>query len=237
MICTSFPGPISNAMLEELGRYVIATPYPFALDLAKGQGMYLQTVDGDRLFDWAGYYGSKLIGHNHPGLYEKTYVDRLVVAANNTVANPDFLTEECLAYYRMLFRVAPESMKGGPLEVYSVNSGAEAVENMMKYFVAKFNEKTQAKGKMVGNRRFLYFDHAFHGRTVFALGVTQTVDPVATKDFHGLSNGGNIKLPFPAFDSAKDRAENLASAMKALEQVESAATPSAPSNRSSRSSR
>ena len=205
-------------MLEELNRYVIATPYPFVVDLARSEGMWLATVDGPRLFDWAGYFGSKLIGHNHPGLYEPRYVERLVRAANNKVANPDFLTPECLAYYRMLHRLAPASMRSDRLEVYAVNSGAEAVENMMKYLVAMHN----AKGKGHTGRRFLYFDKAFHGRTVFALGVTQTIDPVATKDFLGLSGSGNMKLPFPAYDSGRTEAENEADARRALEQVEGA---------------
>jgi L-lysine 6-transaminase len=220
---TKFPGPVSAQMLSELGKYVIATPYPFVLDLAKCEGMWLQTMDGQRLFDWAGYYGSKLIGHNHPGLYDPGYVSRLVVAANNKVANPDFLTAECLEYYRMLHRLGPEIMKReGKLEVYAVNSGAEAVENMMKYLVAKFNQRKQVEGKMVSHRRFLYFDKAFHGRTVFALGVTQTTDPIATRDFHGLTSTGNIKLPFPAYSSESTDSENLRHALRALEQVESA---------------
>lgn len=217
-----FPGPLSAKMLDELGRYVLATPQPFALDLAACEGMWLVTVDGQRLFDWAGYYGSKLIGHNHPGLQEPDYVKRLVVAANNKIANPDFLTQECLDYYRMLHRVAPKVMRNPNLEVYTVNSGAEAVENMMKYLVAKFNQKRMSQGHGVSNRRFLYFDKAFHGRTVFALGVTQTIDPVATKDFHGLHSGGNIKLPFPSFAAEESHTDNLRSALKALEQVESA---------------
>lgn len=219
---TKFPGPISAQMLDELSAYVIATPYPFVLDLEKCEGMWLETVDGQRLFDWAGYYGSKLIGHNHPGLYEPGYVQKLVRAANNKVANPDFLTRECLEYYRMLHRLGPEIMKrAGSLEVYAVNSGAEAVENMMKYLVAKFNQKKIDEGKTISHRKFLYFDKAFHGRTVFALGVTQTIDPVATKDFHGLTSSGNIKLPFPAYASENTYAENLRNALKALEQVES----------------
>ncbi len=205
-------------MLEELGRYVIATPYPFVVDLGRSEGMWLATVDGERLFDWAGYYGSKLIGHNHPGLYRPEYVERLVRAANNKVANPDFLTPECLAYYRLLYRLAPAIMRSDRLEVYAVNSGAEAVENMMKYLIAMHN----AKGKGHAARRFLYFDKAFHGRTVFALGVTQTIDPVATKDFLGLSGMGNMKLPFPAYDSDRSALENEAEARRALEQVEGA---------------
>ena len=69
-ITPRYPGPVSSAMLDELGKYVIATPYPFVLDLARCEGMYLATMDGQRLFDWAGYFGSKLIAHNHPRLYE-----------------------------------------------------------------------------------------------------------------------------------------------------------------------
>jgi len=217
-----FPGPISQRMLTELSEFVIAEPYPFVLDISKGDGMYLETVDGQRLFDWAGYYGSKLIGHNHPGLYEPEYTKRLVVAANNKVANPDFLTKECLDYYQLLYRIAPEIMKSDTLEVYAVNSGAEAVENMMKYLVAKFNQKRAKKGGPSGHRRFLYFDKAFHGRTVFALGVTQTIDPVATKDFLGLTTTGNIKLPFPSYSSDLSEEENLRAAEHSLQQVESA---------------
>ncbi len=219
-----FPGPVSAAMLEELGKYVIATPYPFVLDLERCHGMYLVTVDGQELFDWAGYFGSKLIGHNHAGLYEPEYTKRLVLAANNKVANPDFLTKECLDYYRMLYRVAPEIMRSEELEVYAVNSGAEAVENMMKYLIAKFNLKRMEKGLNTGNRRFVYFDKAFHGRTVFALGVTETIDPVATKDFHGLTSGGNIMLPFPAFNSDAPEEQNRKNAEMVLHQVESALT-------------
>ena len=210
------PGPLGSAMLEELGRYVIATPYPFVVDLARCKGMWLTTIDGERIFDWAGYFGSKLIAHNHPGLYEPAYVERLVLAANNKIANPDFLTPECLEYYRLLYRLAPEIMRSERLEVYAVNSGAEAVENMMKYLIALHN----AKGKGHSARRFLYFDKAFHGRTVFALGVTQTIDPVATKDFLGLGGAGNIKLPFPANDGGRTMEENVSEVGRALGQVE-----------------
>jgi L-lysine 6-transaminase len=215
-----YPGAISAQMLEELRRYVIATPYPFAVDIAKSHGMYLVTVDGQELFDWAGYFGSKLVGHNHPRLYEPGYVQKLVCAANNKTANPDFLTLECLEYYRLLYRLAPQSMQNPNLEVYAVNSGAEAVENMMKYLVAKFNAKRRAEGKNITSRRFLYFDQAFHGRTVFALGVTQTADPVATKDFHGLTTGGNIKIPFPAVDSRDSATVNRQRTDDALRTVE-----------------
>ncbi|GAG06387.1 unnamed protein product, partial [marine sediment metagenome] len=94
-------------MIDELQRYVVTAPEPFALDLARCEGMYLATVDGQRIFDWGGYYGSKLLSHNHPGLAEPDYVQRLALAANNKLANPDFLTADCLEYYRTLHELAP----------------------------------------------------------------------------------------------------------------------------------
>jgi L-lysine 6-transaminase len=206
-------------MIEELGRYVIAGPYPFVVDLKRCEGMWLGTVEGQRIFDWAGYYASKLIGHNHPGLFEPDYVERLVLAANNKLANPDFLTAECLAYYRTLHRLAPRCMRNPRLEVYTVNSGAEAVENMMKYLINLFH---QSRGVPKGSHqpgRFLYFEHAFHGRTIFALNVTQTFDPVVTKDFHGFIPG-NIQVPFPALNTSEPASQNRARTEEALQSVE-----------------
>ncbi len=214
-----FPGSVSASLIKELSDYVIADVYPFVLDLERCSGMWLATVDGQRLFDWAGYYASKLIGHNHPGLLEEDYVRRLVLAANNKVPNPDFLTRECLEYYRTLHRIAPRCMRNPRMEVYTINSGAEAVENMMKYLI---NLHHQQHGRPAPNRdprRFIYFQQAFHGRTIYALNVTQTIDPVATKDFHGFIPG-NIQVPFPGINTTEPAEANHARTREALETVE-----------------
>jgi len=217
-----FPGPRSKGMLDEIGRYVIAEPWPFVLDLERCEGMWLVTVDGERIFDWAGYYGSKLIGHNHPGLREPDYLRRLAIAANNKTSNPDFLTPECLEYYRLIHSLAPTCMKSDRLEVYTVNSGAEAVENMMKYMINLHLHKHRRAGRAPQVRRFIYFDQAFHGRTVFALNVTQMAQaPVVTKDFHGLV-AGNIQRAFPAINTDKPRAENVRLTSQRLAEVEEA---------------
>ncbi len=219
-----YPGPISRDMIAEMQRYVIYHPWPFAVDLAGCDGMYLATVDGQNVFDWAGYYGSKLIGHNHPRLSEPGYQRALTLAANNKAANPDFLSAECLEYYRLLHRLSPQSMMASESrEVYAVNSGAEAVENMLKYLLSRHNAKRQKRGGHAGSgsRRFLYFDQAFHGRTVYTLQVTQTLDPVATQDFHGLAASGNIKVPFPAVDSDAPQADNDARTRQSLDLIES----------------
>jgi len=198
----------TQQMLDELSRYVIAEPYPFVVDLENSHGSWLATLDGRRIFDWAGYFGAKLIGHNHPGLSEPEYVRNLIFAANNKTANPDFLTPQCLDYYRLLHELAPFTMRNPRLEVYAVNSGAEAVENMMKYFINLHHQKLKLAGKEPGPGRFIHFDQAFHGRTIFALNITQlTSDPVITRDFHGFITG-NLKVPFPFIDTSRSDSEN-----------------------------
>lgn len=215
----AIPGPRGAAMIDELSHYVIADVQSVVVDLERCEGMWLTTVDGQKIFDWAGYYASKLLGHNHPGMYEPDYLKRLARAANNKVANPDFLTMECLEYYRLLQRLAPRCMRNPQLEVYAVNSGAEAIENMMKYFI-NLHHQSGARRMQSGERcRFIYFQKAFHGRTIFALNVTQTLDPVATKDFHGLIPA-NIQVPFPDLNTSGPAAENRARTEEVLQTVE-----------------
>lgn len=217
---TRFPGPKSEALIRELNRYVVVEPYPFVLDLSRCRGMWITTVDDQRIFDWAGYFGAKLLGHNHPRLLEPEYTARLVQAANNKVANPDFLTPECLAYYRLIHEIAPRCMRNEGLEVYVVNSGAEAVENMMKYMINLHAAKLKARGDHSDARRFVYFDSAFHGRTIFALNVTRLAhDPIVTAGFEGFIPG-NLQVPFPHYDSSRPDAENVAECDACLAIVE-----------------
>lgn len=216
----------SKVYLNEFSGYVIMYPYPFVIDLKNSKGMWIKTVDGDSLFDWAGYYGSRLIGHNHPKMFEPEYIDRLIYAANNKMANPDFLTPECVAYYRKLYELAPTCMKNSNLEIYAVNSGAEAVENLIKYFINLYDTQRMEQNKPIGIKRVIYFEQAFHGRTIFTLNITQLSHvPMITKDFEHMVLG-NLIVPFPAIDMAKTEEENLDEINRCLkilrEQIEEA---------------
>ncbi|MBN2695793.1 aminotransferase class III-fold pyridoxal phosphate-dependent enzyme [bacterium] len=215
-----FPKTESKKYLDEFAKYIVMEPKPFVIDLSNSKGMFVKTVDGDDIFDWGGYYGSRLIGHNHPYLYQKEYLDELIPLANNRIANPDFLTPQCVSYYRKLYEIAPKCMKNERLELYVLNSGAEAVENMMKYLINLFNNKIKDSGITPTKRRFIYFDQSFHGRTGFALNITNlNHDPICTKDFEGIIPG-NIKVPFPALNSDLSEEENLAIADNSLQIID-----------------
>jgi L-lysine 6-transaminase len=206
----------SKQYLNEFSEYVVMYPYPFVIDLKNSKGMWIRTVDGDSLFDWAGYYGSRLIGHNHPKMFEPGYIETLIYAANNKMANPDFLTPECVAYYRKIYQLAPLCMKNPELEIYAVNSGAEAVENLLKYFINLYDAQRMAQNKPIGIKRILYFEQAFHGRTIFTLNITKLSHvPIITKNFEHMILG-NIQVPFPAIDTTLSEEENMAEIERCL---------------------
>lgn len=216
----AYPKPQSQAMLDELAQYVISEPYPFVVDLEHSRGMVVATVDGDRITDWSGIYGSKLLGYNHPRLFEVEYARQILIAANTKIANPDLLTPQCLAYYRLLHRLAPKVMGTSGVEVYSVNSGAEAIENMMKYFINLFHHRRNAAGKPPIAPRFVYFEQAFHGRTVYALNITRLKnDPMATRDFQGIIDG-NLQVAFPSVDNRQTDQFNADKAAEVLATLE-----------------
>jgi L-lysine 6-transaminase len=216
----TYPKPRSAQMLAELADYVITEPFPFVVDLEKCRGIKMVTIDGDAITDWGGIYGSKLIGYNHPRMMTDEYAREVLIAANTKMANPDILTPQCLDYYRLLHKLRPKCMRNDRVEVYAVNSGAEAVENMMKYFINLFHHRQAEKQRPVINPRFIYFDQAFHGRTVFALNVTTLKnDPIATRDFQGIITG-NLQVQFPALHtrlSAEENDEKVTASLQSLE--------------------
>lgn len=192
-----FPGAISKTLLDEFDQLGIVQTRPFVIDLASSRGMNIATVDGHTIIDWAGFYGSRLLGYNHAAYSEPAFRERLMSAALTKTANPDFVTPELIDYYRFLHRIAPKSMDPSTLRVYTVNSGAEAVENALKYCVNRYFHK-YGPGKP--NPRFMSFDGGFHGRTVYALSVTDMPhNPAATRDYHRLV-GRTRWVPFPAPD-------------------------------------
>ena len=178
--------PTSAPLIDEFRKYGVIEPRPYVIDLAACSGMEIMTIDGKIITDWAGFYGSKLLGHNHLIYADPAFQDRLLTAAMNKTANPDFVTQELIDYYRFLHVNAPRSMVGSSdLRVYTLNSGAEAIENALKFCVNRWYHRVPYSP---GARpRFMSFRGGFHGRTVYALHVTDVPhNPIVTRNFHEL---------------------------------------------------
>ena len=160
-IRTEIPGPRSREILARKER-VVAEPLSIYLPLviAEGRGATLTDVDGNTFIDFAGGVGCLNVGHSHPRVVEAirdqaerfTHTDFTVVPYENYVHLAERLLE-----------LAPIS---GETRAAFFNSGAEAVENSVKFARAA-----------TGRPAVIAFDGGFHGRTLLALSLTSKTHP------------------------------------------------------------
>ena len=158
---TDIPGPRSAEILARKER-VVAEPLSIYLPLviAEGRGATLTDVDGNTFVDFAGGVGCMNVGHSHPRVVEAvrdqaerfTHTDFTVLPYENYVG----LAERLLA-------LAPIS---GETRAAFFNSGAEAIENSIK-FARAYTRRPAA----------IAFEGAFHGRTLLALSLTSKTHP------------------------------------------------------------
>jgi 4-aminobutyrate aminotransferase/(S)-3-amino-2-methylpropionate transaminase len=160
-IRTDIPGPRSTEILARKER-VIAEPLSIYLPLviADGRGATVTDVDGNTYVDFAGGVGCMNVGHSHPRVVEAirdqaerfTHTDFTIVPYENYVGLAERLLE-----------LAPIS---GETRAGFFNSGAEAIENSIKFARA-----------YTGRAGVIAFEGAFHGRTLLALSLTSKTHP------------------------------------------------------------
>jgi 4-aminobutyrate aminotransferase/(S)-3-amino-2-methylpropionate transaminase len=158
---TDIPGPRSAEILARKER-VVAEPLSIYLPLviAEGRGATITDVDGNTFVDFAGGVGCMNVGHSHPRVVEAvrdqaelfTHTDFTVLPYENYVALAERLLD-----------LAPIA---GEKRAAFFNSGAEAIENSIKF--ARAHTKRPA---------VIAFEGAFHGRTLLALSLTSKTHP------------------------------------------------------------
>jgi 4-aminobutyrate aminotransferase/(S)-3-amino-2-methylpropionate transaminase len=158
---TEIPGPRSREILDRQKR-VVAEPLSVYLPvvIAQGEGALLTDVDGNTFIDFTGGIGCLNVGHSHPRVLEAiheqtdrfTHTDFTIVPYENYVALGERLID-----------LVPIS---GEKRIGFFNSGAEAIENAIKF------ARTYTKRPAV-----IAFDGGFHGRTLMALSLTSKTHP------------------------------------------------------------
>jgi 4-aminobutyrate aminotransferase / (S)-3-amino-2-methylpropionate transaminase / 5-aminovalerate transaminase len=158
---TDLPGPLSREILGRKER-VIAEPLSIYLSLviAEGQGATLTDVDGNVFLDFTGGIGCLAVGHSHPRVVEAVQEQ----AARFT--HTDFTIVPYENYVELAERLAGAVPISGDLRAGFFNSGAEAIENAIKF--ARSYTKRPA---------VIAFDGGFHGRTLMALSLTSKTHP------------------------------------------------------------
>lgn len=136
------------------------------LGIVKAEGMHLYDENGKKYLDFGSGIGVTNVGHNHRYVNEqaKKQIDSLVHGCHNIVYYPSYveLAEKLVA------------LMGGNYKVYFSNSGAEAVEGVIK--LAK--RVTKRPG-------IISFKRSFHGRTMGATSITASSSHYR-KNYEGL---------------------------------------------------
>jgi 4-aminobutyrate aminotransferase/(S)-3-amino-2-methylpropionate transaminase len=160
-LLTEVPGPRSTEVLERLAASVakpLAITFPIAA--AEGRGATLTDVDGNVFLDFTGGVGCLNVGHGHP---------QVIAAAQEQLerfAHTDFTVVPYEVYASLAERLVALAPFSGPAKAAFFNSGAEAVENAVKFARA-----------WTGRPAVIAFEGAFHGRTALAVALTSKTHP------------------------------------------------------------
>lgn len=230
-VSTPIPGPKSEALRSRHGAIQDARTLHVYQDAQRSLGNYLVDVDGNTLLDVYGHIACLPLGYNHPDLMAAWRSGRFDWAAGYRAALGIAAPPEWVGVAEALMRVAPAGMS----RVFTMTSGAEAVENAIKCAflwkcaqtrqgdpvkdeeraAAMLNAQTRANSLAI-----LSFEGAFHGRSLGALSLTRS-KPIHKLDFPAFPWP---TAPFPALRFPLDahQEENLAAEARSLEAVETA---------------
>lgn len=202
---------------DVLARYMQIGGYDVVLDLERSKGSYLFDARGNKKYlDFFSMFASAPVGHNHPKIFEDSFLKKLQRAAINNVTNSDFYTVEMAEFVSEFFKkvVIEKHFK----YTFLVAGGALAVENAIKAAMDWKVRKNFEKGyKEEKGHQILHFNEAFHGRTGYTLSLTNTADPRKYKYFSKFDwpRVINPKMKFPCDGANLDQVIKLEDQAKA----------------------
>lgn len=154
-IRTELPGPRARALLER-DRAVSSPSYPrdYPFVMAKGRGVEVWDVDGNRFLDFAAGIAVCSTGHAHPQV-----VQAIKEAADDFLhISSDYWHERMTKLGERINSLDP---LGQPAQILLCQSGTESVEGALK--LARY---------VTGRPRFIGFLGGFHGRSMGSLAFT-----------------------------------------------------------------
>jgi len=177
------------ARLED--EYGVHNYHPLPVVITRGEGCWVEDIEGRRYFDALSAYSALNFGHRHPRLVEaaRRQLDRL------TLTSRAFFNDRLGELCRALAEACSQE------RVLPMNTGAEAVETAIK---AARKWGYEAKGVGEGRARIIVCRGNFHGRTTTIVSFSD--DPVAREGF-GPYTPGFASVPFgdlAALDEAID---------------------------------
>ena len=146
----------NDALVARGLRVMLGNYRPLPVAIVGGEGAFVVDADGKKYIDFAGGIAVSVLGHNHPQLLQAitAQVQKVLHTANIVWNEPAVLLAEKLVEKSFADRV------------FFCNSGAEAVESMMKLARKVFHERGEGRFEIIS------FQGSFHGRTLGAVTAT-----------------------------------------------------------------
>src|SRR5262249_5184090 len=189
------PSEPKSPVLEKISEHVLLDRFRVVIDLDKSRRSYLYvSAHNHRLIDLYGFFGSNPVGFNHPYFDKPEVKEDLLRAAKIKVANSDVYSEGYARFIETFWRVV-----GLPLleRMLFIEGGALAVENTLKAAMDWKVRKNLAAGRGERGTEILHFRRAFHGRSGYAMSLTNT-DPRKT-DLFAQFDWPRVSIPFIDF--------------------------------------
>lgn len=178
-------GRATAAEIARVEAHVAHNYLPLPVALSRGEGAWVEDVDGRRYLDLLAGYGALNFGHRHP---------RLVAAAEAQLGR---LTLTSRAFHHDLLGTFADELAAlcGMDAILPMNTGAEAVETALK-LARKWGH--EVRGVPDGRATIVVMDGNFHGRTTTIVGFSS--DPNARAGF-GPFTPGFVRVPFGDADA------------------------------------
>jgi L-lysine 6-transaminase len=177
MTSASARKPIAPADVHAaLARHMLADGYDLVLDLEKSKGRRLHDAKTGRWYlDMFSCFATLPVGINHPKMADAAFLERLTRAALINPTNSDVYTVEMAEFVSTFARVAmPPYLQ----HVFFIAGGTLGVENAIKAaFDWKVRQNFRKGYREEKGHQVLHFRNAFHGRSGYALSLTNTADP------------------------------------------------------------
>ncbi|QKF94613.1 L-lysine 6-transaminase [Fadolivirus algeromassiliense] len=148
--------------------------YDLVYDMKKSHGSYIIDAKSDKKFlDMFSFYGSWPVAHDHRKLVNDDFIREIGEIAIHNPSNSDIYTEEYAKFIATFERVCmPSEFK----HLFLISGGTLAVENALKVAFDWKVRKNLKAGKGELGSKVIHFKEAFHGRSGYALSLTNT-DP------------------------------------------------------------
>jgi len=162
-------------VFDVLRARMLVDGFHLVMDLDKSHGSWIVDArNGRQYLDFYTFFATAPLGHNHPRLREPAFRRRLGAVAVHKPANSDIYTTEFAEWVATFAaHAAPDYLP----HLFWVDGGSLAVENALKAAFDWKVRKNLARGLGELGTRVLHFREAFHGRSGYALSLTNTADP------------------------------------------------------------